>query len=69
MENQLEFHTDPNGFNTYKALVLDHGIQLGHGKLYVKVLADTAIELDITHGLRQFYAFGERIELDVEMRG
>ena len=69
MTDQLEIRTDPNGYQIYKTLVLDNGIQLGHGKLYVKVLTDKAIDLNIMLGLRQFYALGARIELYAETFG
>ena len=69
MTNQLELRTDPNGYQIYKTLVTDNGIHLGHGKLYVKVPTDKALDLNIMLGLRQFYASGARIELYAETFG
>ncbi len=69
MTDQLEIRTDPNGYQIYKTLVLDHGISLGNGKLYVKIPTDKAIDLDVRLGLRQFYDRGARIELYAQTFG
>ena len=67
MRKHLELNMDPNGHKIYKALLMDKGISLDYGKLYVRVPADTAIDLGISQGLREFHAYGKRIELDVEI--